>query len=669
MPYTLVDGKTSVIAEAVDVVGNPAPGPSSEVTVTIVTVGSDYSGNLVDYNNAPIVYQAPASSLNQPITSATTTNLNSALSITSQNPNATVASLTVQLSLTHPNLADLSAVLIAPDGKTKVTLFGAGNLSGANLAGTTFSDAATTSLATGTAPYAGTFLTTDPKGLAQLAGQNINGTWTLQLTDNVAGNAGTLTNWSLAITPKPVTTASTFSSTTSSAIPGPPSTLTITGQGASTTVGNISVLLNLTYSSLGDLSAALIGPGGASVTLFNAGDLSGANLVNTEFSISATTSLSAGTAPYTGTFKPSDPQGLAKLIGQSMDGAWKLEVTDHATGNTGTLTGWSLTLTPQPVTTPQTFPLVPGSVIPAASSLSSPLTITGQGPLETVGSLSLQLNITDSNLANLSAVLIAPDGTTQVTLFNAGDLTGTNLVNTTFSDTATTSLSSGTSPYTGTFLTNDPAGLAKLIGQSINGTWTLLVTNAATGQTGTLNSWSLLITPAQAGASPVAVSVPPPVLIPAPSSTLSSPLTISGEGALSTVGNISVTLNLTDPSLAALSAVLIGPDGKTQVALFNAGDLSGANLTSTTFSDAASMSLSSGTAPYTGTFKPSDAQGLAKLIGQSVNGTWTLQITDTATGVSGTLNGWSLAVTPKAVTSSVSTASTIPAPRLASARR
>ena len=397
----LVDGKTAVVAEAVDVVGNPAPGPSPEVTVTIVTVGSDYSGNLLDYNNTPIVFQAPASSVNQPITSATTTSLNSALSITSQNPNATVASLTVQLSLMHPNLADLSAVLIAPDGKTVVTLFGVGSLTGANLGGTIFSDSATANLTTGSAPYVGTFLTTDSKGLSQLAGQSINGTWTLRVTDNVTGNTGTLANWSLAITPRPVTTAQTFSSTTSSAIPGPSSSLLISGQGASTTVGNISVLLNVTYSSLGDLSAALIGPDGTAVTLFNAGDLSGANLVNTTFSLSATASLSTGTAPYTGTFKPSDAQGLAKLVGQSMNGTWKLQITDHATGKTGTLTGWSLTLTPQLVTAPQTFPLVPGSLIPASSSLNSPLTVTGQGPLETVGSLSLQLNISDFNLADL----------------------------------------------------------------------------------------------------------------------------------------------------------------------------------------------------------------------------------------------------------------------------
>ena len=109
-------------------------------------------------------------------------------------------------------------------------------------------------------------------------------------------------------------------------------------------------------------------------------------------------------------------------------------------------------------------------------------------------------------------------------------------------------------------------------------------------------------------------------------------------------------LNVTDPSLAYLSAVLVAPDGKTKVTLFNAGSLSGANLTGTTFSDSATTLITGGSAPYTGTFKPVDPKGLGQLIGQSVNGTWTLQLTNTATGVTGTLKSWSLTITPQAVT-------------------
>ena len=508
------------------------------------------------------------------------------MSITSQNPMATVASLTVQLNLTSPNLKYLSAVLIAPDGKTTVTLFSNGILSGSNLAGTIFSDSATSSLASGTAPYAGTFLTVDSRGLAQLAGQSINGTWTLQLTNYLASNSSTLTNWSLAITPNPVTTSQTFSVAAPVAIPASTpvsSPIAITGQGTSTTVANLNVTLNLSFPNLGDLSAVLVGPDGITqVTLFNAGALTGSSLVNTVFSATASTSLSSGTSPYTGTFKATDPQGLAKLLGQSMNGTWTLKLTNTATGQSGTLTSWSLTLTPLATTTPQTFPLLPGTSIPAANSVSSTQTITGQGTL-TVASLTVQVNVTFPNLANLSAVLSGPDGT-QVTLFNAGDLFGTNLVNTTFSDSATTSLSSGRAPYTGTFLTNDSTGLKKLIGKTVDGNWTLKVTNTATGQTGTINSWSLLISPSGTGNSPVpAVTPAQTVAIPvATPAMLTSTLPVSGNGDAIEILSLMPQISITAPNLADLSGVLISPDGKTQVTLFNVGDLSGSQMINTT---------------------------------------------------------------------------------------
>ena len=89
-------------------------------------------------------------------------------------------------------------------------------------------------------------------------------------------------------------------------------------------------------------------------------------------------------------------------------------------------------------------------------------------------------------------MLISPDGQTQVTLFNAGDLSGSTMVNTSFSDTATTSIKNGTSPYTGVF---QVAGLSQFQNMSLLGTWTLQVTNIAGSNAGTLVSWSLGITP------------------------------------------------------------------------------------------------------------------------------------------------------------------------------
>ena len=66
-------------------------------------------------------------------------------------------------------------------------------------------------------------------------------------------------------------------------------------------------IARITHTWVGDLQIELIGPDGTRVMLAdrpggvdNAGD----NFVNTVFSDSAATPLSAGTAPYTGTFKP-----------------------------------------------------------------------------------------------------------------------------------------------------------------------------------------------------------------------------------------------------------------------------------------------------------------------------------------------------------------------------
>jgi subtilisin-like proprotein convertase family protein len=101
------------------------------------------------------------------------------------------------LTINHPNDPDLQAVLIAPDN-TRIKLFtnvGAG-INPANFNTTTFSDSAGTPIQNGVAPFNGSFQPQQP--LSRLNGMNVNGTWTLEITDS-NGNAiqGTLVNWSL----------------------------------------------------------------------------------------------------------------------------------------------------------------------------------------------------------------------------------------------------------------------------------------------------------------------------------------------------------------------------------------------------------------------------------------------------------------------------------------
>jgi subtilisin-like proprotein convertase family protein len=110
-------------------------------------------------------------------------------------------------------------------------------------------------------------------------------------------------------------------------------------------VGNIlsvTVTVNITHTFDSDLVLTLINPAGTSVTLaLNRGG-SGDNFTNTTFSDAAATAISAGTAPFSGTFRPET--ALAALIGQNANGTWKLQVEDTSSRDTGTINSWSITL-------------------------------------------------------------------------------------------------------------------------------------------------------------------------------------------------------------------------------------------------------------------------------------------------------------------------------------
>ncbi|MBI2808098.1 MAG: tandem-95 repeat protein [Planctomycetes bacterium] len=108
-----------------------------------------------------------------------------------------------------------------------------------------------------------------------------------------------------------------------------------------------------------------------------------------------------------------------------------------------------------------------------------------------------------------------------------------------------------------------------------------------------------------------------------------------------TIADVNVTLNLTHPNTGDLLIYLGHPTG----ALIRLTDRStlGANLESTTFDDQASQSIAQGTAPYTGTFRPIDPLGT--LNERSSLGQWGLLISNQG-AMAGTLNSWSLTITP-----------------------
>ena len=138
-----------------------------------------------------------------------------------------------------------------------------------------------------------------------------------------------------------------------------------------------------------------------------------------------------------------------------------------------------------------------------------------------------------------------------------------------------------------------------------------------------------------AGGSPVAANYSSggvSVAIP-DNTTVEVPISVADFGAVADV-NVRVRLNHTYDGDLVLS--LVHPDG-TVITLANKRGSSGDNFgsgasdcsgTFTVFDDAAGTAISSGSAPFAGTYQPE--QLLSTLNGKPVNGTWKLRVADTA---------------------------------------
>nr|WP_314624415.1 proprotein convertase P-domain-containing protein [uncultured Noviherbaspirillum sp.] len=98
---------------------------------------------------------------------------------------------------------------------------------------------------------------------------------------------------------------------------------------------------------------------------------------------------------------------------------------------------------------------------------------------------------------------------------------------------------------------------------------------------------------------------------------------------------------------------ILAPSG-TSVLLSDRRGGNGDNFTSTVFDDAATAAMASGSAPFTGSFRPEEL--LSVFNGTDAFGTWTLRVSDAAGLDVGTLNTWGLDITPSQVPEPATTA-------------
>lgn len=113
-----------------------------------------------------------------------------------------------------------------------------------------------------------------------------------------------------------------------------------------TNYGLISVCINMTHTYDSDMDATLISPDGTMFKLFSGVGGAGHDFTNTCFTHTASSSITAGSPPFTGTFKPMEKMGNLNN-GQNGNGTWTLRLLDtYPFADAGNLLSWSISFGP-----------------------------------------------------------------------------------------------------------------------------------------------------------------------------------------------------------------------------------------------------------------------------------------------------------------------------------
>src|SRR5688572_24869458 len=490
---------------------------------------------------------------------------------------ATVKEIKIN-GLNHTWSDDVDIVLQSPTGTNVIIMSdagGAGILTNVNY---TFSDAAAISLADGSANPTGTYKPTNYEAdnlpapgpgaaatavtLSTFGNGNQNGTWNLFVFDDVGGDAGSWTSWSIVFTDPPTV-----------CFP-----ITLTGHPANATIcSGTNGSFTVTAGPPGVSYNWQVNTGSGFVYLTNGGVYSGVN--------AATLNITGATTAM---------NGYQYRAVVTCSGGGLPEISNPAT-----LTVITSPSPPILVATPTSATICPGGNVKLEIQSSSSDVTTSSGPVSvaipdnaagvatndinvagfsgTVAAIRVNVNITHTWDGDVRINLRAPNGTI-LNLVNARGGSGDNFVNTTINSASGASLASGTAPFTGVFLADaaNAVGVAPFVSNTTafsnlfstpNGTWTLAITDHATGDIGTLTSWSITLVPTgstpipaiwtpvtglfnDAGlTSPYVAGNPQVVVYASPAATQAYTATIS-DGNCSSSSSRTVTVN-TVPSITA----------------------------------------------------------------------------------------------------------------------
>ncbi|MGW0431975.1 S8 family serine peptidase [Micromonospora sp. NPDC003197] len=213
------------------------------------------------------------------------------------------------------------------------------------------------------------------------------------------------------------------------------SSITISGCAGNAGSGS-TVAVDIVHTYIGDLVVTLVAPDASTYPLHNRTGGSADN-INQTYTVNLSSEVSNGT--------------------------WKLRVQDAAGGDTGYINSWTLNLTgtgtPGCTGTNGTDVTIPDN-----STVNSTIAITGCSGNASASS-TVAVNIVHTYIGDLVVTLVAPDASTYVLHNRTGG--STDNINQTY----TVDLSS----------------------EARNGTWTLRVQDAASADTGYINTWTLTL--------------------------------------------------------------------------------------------------------------------------------------------------------------------------------
>jgi hypothetical protein len=166
--------------------------------------------------------------------------------------------------------------------------------------------------------------------------------------------------------------------------------------------------LNVTCTWAADIEAYLYAPDNSFIKLVADRGSSGDNFVNTVFKDGAATSITSGSAPFTGEYSPEE--AFSTLTG-SADGTWTLRIFDDASGDISTLDNWNIKYTAEASYSWQPFAGLDNSLInnPNASPASTTtytMTVTANG---CNSSDDIVITVGDVDDASISSDLTAND--------------------------------------------------------------------------------------------------------------------------------------------------------------------------------------------------------------------------------------------------------------------